>query len=159
MTKIADSSYALLTPVGTELLHAVDSGHSTDYRLNVLTLVKLLLSQINVWTKNNSVTPVVNNAATGTVTPDASASNNFDYVLTGNLVIANPTNLTAGMVLNFRLKEDATGGRTIGFGTAFKWPGGTAPTWVTTANAINFFSAYYDSASGFLLCNGGVGYA
>lgn len=117
------------------------------------------LSAVNVWTKNNSVSPVVNSTATGTVTPDASASNNFDYVQTGNLTIANPTNLTAGMVLNFRIKQDATGSRTIAFGSKFKWPGGTVPTWVTTANAINFFSAYYDSASDLLLCNGGAGYA
>lgn len=117
------------------------------------------LSNTSAWLKNQFVAPTVNSSATGTVTPDASASNNFDYLLTGALTIANPTNLSAGMVLNFRLKQDATGGRTIAFGTAFKWPGGTVPTWATTANAINFFSAYYDSASGFLLCNGGTGYA
>ncbi len=159
MTKIADASYSTLTPAGTEWVHAVDLGHTTDYKLNVLTLVKLLWAQIGLWTKNQSVNPVVNNTATGTVTPDASASNNFDYLLTGNLTIANPTNLTAGMVLNFRLKQDATGGRTMSFGTNFKWAGGAAPTWVTTANAINFVSCYYDSASGFLLANGGTGYA
>lgn len=160
MTKIADSTYPARTvPDGSEWLHAVDSAHTTDYRLNLLTALKVLWAQIGVWTKNQSVTPVVVSAATGTVTPDASASNNFDYTLTGNLTIANPTNLTAGMVLNFRLKQDATGGRTIAFGTKFKWPGGTVPTWVTTASAINFFSAYYDSASDMLLCNGGTGYA
>lgn len=160
MTKIADASYATRSaPDGTEWLHAVDSGHTTDYKLNLLTALKLLLAQVGVWTKNQSVTPVVNSTATGTVTPDASASNNFDYLQTGNLTIANPTNLTAGMVLNFRLKQDATGGRTIAFGSKFKWPGGAVPTWVTTANAINFFSAYYDSASDLLLCNGGAGYA
>lgn len=132
---------------------------ATGWGVTAFTSSGVSLSAVNVWTKNNSVTPVVNSTATGTVTPDASASNNFDYLQTGNLTIANPTNLTAGMVLNFRLKQDATGGRTIAFGSKFKWPGGTVPTWITTANAINFFSAYYDSASDLLLCNGGAGYA
>jgi len=160
MTKIADSSYpARTSPDGTEWLHAVDSGHTTDYRLGLLVALKVLWAQVGVWTKNQSVTPTVVSSATGTVTPDASTSNNFDYTITGNLTIANPSNLTAGMVLNFRLKEDATGGRTITLGSKFKWPGGTAPTWITTANAINFFSAYYDSSSDVLLCSGGAGFA
>lgn len=160
MTKIADSSYPTRSaPDGTEWLHAVDSAHTMDYKLSLLTALKLLWSQVGVWTKNQSVTPVVVSSATGTITPDASSSNNFDYTLTGNITIANPTNLTAGMVLNFRLKQDATGGRTLALGSKFKWPGGTVPTWVTTASATNFFSAYYDSGSDVLLCSGGAGYA
>ena len=159
---MANKKYATDFPAagsltGTELLQIVQAG--ADAQVTILLFVQFLLSQANAWTKNNRVVPVVNNTATGTVTPDASASNNFDYLQTGNLTIANPTNLAAGMVLNFRLKQDATGTRTIAFGSKFKWPGGTVPTWVTTANAINFFSAYYDSASDLLLCNGGAGYA
>jgi hypothetical protein len=120
-------------------------------------LSAISLSAVNVWTKNQSVTPVTNSSATGTVTPDASTSNSFQYTLTGNVTIANPTNLTSGMVLNFCLDEDATGGRTIAFGSSYKWPGGTVPTWVTTASAKNFFSAYYDGT--ILRCSGAGGFA
>jgi hypothetical protein len=115
------------------------------------------LGSVNVFTKNQSITPVTNASVTGTYTPDASATNNWQLTLTGNTTIANPTNLTAGMVLNFCLDEDATGGRTIAFGSMFKWPAATVPTWVTTASAKNFFSAYYDGT--ILRCGGGGGYA
>ena len=108
--------------------------------------------------KNRYVTPFALTDG-ATISVDASQSNNFKVTLGGNRTLANPTNLADGMVLNFVLKQDATGGRTITFGTKYKWPGGTAPTWVTTANAVNFFSAYYDSANDILICNGGGGFA
>jgi hypothetical protein len=115
------------------------------------------LGNVNVFTKNQSVAAVVVPSATGTYTPDASLSNNFQLTMTGNLTLANPTNLTAGMVLNITLDEDGTGGRTITLGNLFKFPSGVVPTWVTTANAKNFISAYYDGT--ILRCGGGVGYA
>lgn len=114
-------------------------------------------SAVNVFTKNQSVSPTVVSSATGTYTADASTSNNFQLTLTGNLTLANPTNLTSGMVLNFTLDEDATGGRTITLGSMFKFPSGTAPTWVTTASAMNFISGYYDGTV--IRCGSGVGYA
>lgn len=109
-----------------------------------------------VWKANQSIQPVVANVS-GTYTPDASLSNNFQLTLVGNTTLANPTNLTAGMILNFTLDEDATGGRTITLGSLFKWPSGAAPTWVTTPSAKNFFSAYYDGV--IIRCGGGGGYA
>lgn len=157
MSKYATDYSAAGALAGTEIFQVVQSG--TDKQLSVSNLLAWVIAQQNDFGKSQRVIPVVNSSATGTVTPDASASNNFDYTQTGSLTIANPSNLEAGVVLNFRLKQDATGGRTITLGSKFKWPGGTAPTWVTTANAINFFSAYYDSASDFLLCSGGAGYA
>jgi hypothetical protein len=71
--------------------------------------------------------------------------------------LANPTNLTEGMVLNFAIDQDATGGRALTFDTMYKWPNGTAPTWVTTASAKSFISAYYDGTV--LRCNGASGFA
>lgn len=109
-----------------------------------------------VWGSNQSVTPVVR-SITGTVTPDASTTNNFQFTLTGPLTIAAPTNLTSGMVLNFCVDQDAVGGRVLTLNTLFKFPGGVIPTWSTLANTKNFFSAYYDGT--ILRCSGGVGYA
>jgi hypothetical protein len=157
MSKYATDYGAAGALTGAEIFQIVQSG--TDKQLSMSNLLAWLVAQQNDFSKSQRVIPVVNSSATGTVTPDASASNNFDYTLTGNLTIANPTNLEAGVVLNFRLRQDATGGRTITLGSKFKWPSGTSPTWVTTANGINFFSAYYDSASDALLCGGGAGYA
>jgi hypothetical protein len=106
--------------------------------------------------KNRYVTPYALTDG-ATISVDASQSNNFKVTLGGNRTLANPTNLVEGMVLNFCIDQDATGGRTISFGSLYKWPGGTAPTWVTTASAKNFFSAYYDGS--ILRCNGAGGFA
>jgi hypothetical protein len=114
------------------------------------------LDNTSPFTKAQGVTPTTGTVS-GTVTPDASTSNNFEYVLSGNLALANPTNLVHGYVYNFCLDQNSTGGFTITLGSLFKWSGGTAPTWITTASAKNFFSAYYDGT--ILRCNAGVGYA
>lgn len=114
------------------------------------------LSNALQWTANQSVAPSRLTYA-ATVTPDAGSSNNFELVLGGACTLENPTGLVNGMVLNFCIDQDATGGRVLTLGSLYKWPGGTVPTWVTTASAKNFFSAYYDGAV--LRCNGGGGYA
>jgi hypothetical protein len=111
------------------------------------------LSTTNTWTKAQSVTPVLNVTATGTITPDATASNNFSYVLTGNLTLANPTSPTDGQILNFRFKQDATGSRTLTCGSAFKFAGGTSPILSTAANAVDFMSCYYDATDATYSCS------
>lgn len=116
----------------------------------------VLLSNTLAWTKNQYVSPSTL-AYASTVTPDASATNNFELVLSGNCILANPINLQHGMVLNFCLDQDATGGWSLTLGSLYKFPGGVIPAWSTIANARNFISAYYDGTV--LRCNGGVGYA
>jgi hypothetical protein len=42
------------------------------------------------------------------------------------------------------VKQDATGGHTVTWPAAVKWPGGIAPTLTSAANAIDVFTLYYD---------------
>jgi hypothetical protein len=146
---------------GTEItaLSQTQTGVLTSAKVTLSTISAWLRGLTTAWTKNQNVTPVKNAAATSTVTLDASLSNNYRLLMTGNVTLANPTNLVDGMVLNIMLVQDATGGRTIAFGNKFKWPSGTVPSWVTTSNAINFISAYYDSTLDLLIASAGVGYA
>lgn len=92
------------------------------------------LSAANLFTKRQAVAPVTL-AYAASVAPDLSLSNSFLMTLTGSLTLDNPTNLVAGASFTFTLSQDATGGRTIAFGTAYKFPGGTAPTLTINANA------------------------
>ena len=46
-----------------------------------------------------------------------------------------------------RLVQDATGSRTVTWPATVKWPGGTAPTLTTTANAIDIVTFYYDGTN------------
>ena len=72
-----------------------------------------------------------------TITPDFAASNNFSVTLGGNRTLANPTNLVAGQSGVIFITQDATGSRTLAYGTYWKFTSGTAPTLTTTANAVD----------------------
>lgn len=82
-----------------------------------------------------------------TITPDFSAANNFSVTLGGNRTLANPTNQTAGQSGAIVITQDATGSRTLSFGSNWKFPNGTAPTLTTTANKVDVLVYYVESAS------------
>jgi hypothetical protein len=82
-----------------------------------------------------------------TITPDFATGNNFSVTLAGNRTLANPTNLTAGQSGVIVVTQDATGGRTLAFGSNWKFPGGTAPTLTTTADAVDVIAYYVESSS------------
>lgn len=104
------------------------------------------LATVNAWTKNQSVVPVALTDGSSIAT-DASLSNNFTVTLGGNRTLANPTNLTAGMWLHFVVKQDGTGTRTLGYGSAFKWPGGTVPVLSAAAGEVDTISGYSDGTT------------
>ena len=143
---------------GTEIVAASQTVSSvlTSVRITISSIFAYLRATLGVWTKNQSVTPFALTSGT-TVAIDASKSNNFTLTMGAACKLSNPTNLTTGMVLNFAIDQDATGGRALTFDTMFKFPGGTAPTWAVTASAKNFLSCYYDGTV--LRCSGSAGYA
>lgn len=93
----------------------------------------------------NSTPVVLTDGAT--VTPDFNAGNNFSLTLGGNRTLANPTNLTSGQSGSIVITQDATGGRTLAYGSYWKFPGGTAPTLTPTANAVDVLAYYAESAT------------
>jgi len=72
-----------------------------------------------------------------TITPNFAAANHFSVTLAGNRTLANPTNLVAGQSGAIFITQDATGSRTLSYGSYWKFAGGTAPTLTTTASAID----------------------
>lgn len=93
------------------------------------------------------------------LTLDFSAANNFEIgALTGNITINNPSNLTAGQSGVITLVQDGTGGRTVSWGSYFKFASGTAPTLTTTASAVNEI-CYYVRSSTFIVVTAVAGVA
>ena len=82
-----------------------------------------------------------------TITPDFSAGNNFSVTLGGNRTLANPTNLTAGQHGTIVITQDGTGGRTLAFGSNWKFAAGTAPSLTTTAAAVDVLAYYVESST------------
>ena len=72
-----------------------------------------------------------------TITPDFTQSNNFSVTLGGNRTMANPTGLTVGQSGVIFITQDATGSRTLAWGTSWDWANAGVPVLTTAANAID----------------------
>lgn len=70
-----------------------------------------------------------------TIATDLALSNNFEITLGGNRLFDNPTNMVAGQVGSIFISQDATGSRTLSWGSYWLFSGGTAPTLSTAALA------------------------
>lgn len=97
------------------------------------------LNATNAWSAGQSSTPVTLSFGT-TITPNFSSGNIFTVTLTGNATLANPSSLAAGQCGQIFITQDGTGSRTLSYGSQWKFPGGTAPTLTTTANATDILS-------------------
>jgi hypothetical protein len=77
------------------------------------------------------------------LTDAASIASNFDtaqnfaVTLGGNRTLANPSNIDPGQTGSIFVVQDGTGGRTLSFGSYWKFAGGTAPTMSTGAAAVD----------------------
>ena len=92
-------------------------------------------------------------AAPSDITGDGTASLNFQLSNFINLTFGAQNEspvwgypLEAG-AFYLRIKQDATGGRTISWPASFNWPGGTAPTLSTAGNAVDLITIYWDGTS------------
>lgn len=136
-------------PTAGQVLVATGDSAATWQTLN-----QAATNTTNVFTKNQSVASVALIPG-ASVAVDASLSNNFTLAIGANatFTLQNPTNLTDGMVLNFVLVQDATGGRAVTWGSKYKFPGGAAFTGLsTTGNAIDFVSCYYRASTDQMYC-------
>lgn len=82
--------------------------------------------------------PVITTLTDGaTITPDFATGCNFTVTLGGNRTLANPSGLVAGQSGSIFIVQDATGSRTLAYGTQYDFIGGTAPTLSTAANSVD----------------------
>lgn len=83
-----------------------------------------------------------------TIATDASLGNHFEVTLGGNRTLGNPTNPTDGQKATWEVLQDATGSRTLSFGTAFAF-GTDIPsiTLTTTASKRDFIGAVYNAVA------------
>lgn len=106
------------------------------------------VGQVNAFSKAQIGTPAALPATTGTVTLDLSNGNNFDGTLTGNITLANPTNIVPGQSGVIRLVNGATP-YTIAYGAYWK-PADVAaglPALTAAAGANDDLVYYVESAT------------
>ena len=63
-----------------------------------------------------------------------------------NATLSNPTNLKDTTYI-IKITQDGTGSRTLAYGTAYKWAGGTAPTLSTDADAVDIITFVSDGTN------------
>lgn len=105
-----------------------------------------LLGAAQTFTKAQRGAPVVLPALTGTVTPDFSLGNNWYGTLTGNITLANPTNLVAGQSGVIAITNGASP-YTIAYGSYFKGLSGVLPSLTADANAKDTLAYFVDSTT------------
>jgi hypothetical protein len=87
---------------------------------------------------------LANASATGAITLTLTVDTRLTLVGNVTLTAPSPTGSTALMYI--RIKQDATGGRTVSW-SGVLWPGGTAPTMSSGANKSDLYLLYKDVAS------------
>lgn len=81
----------------------------------------------------------------GAVTPNCGTTDLAVLSLTANATINNPSGTPVdGQQLMIRMKQDATGGRTVSWGTSYRFSAGTAPTITTTASKTDYVGFQYN---------------
>lgn len=121
---------------------------STVSEFRSATASKLLTADVP-WTAAGFVT--LSDAST--IAVDFSAGFNFQVTISANRTLGNPTNVKAGQSGLILVTQDAVGGRTLSYGTSYKFANGVAPSLSTSANAVNALF-YYAVTSSFIIVNG-----
>lgn len=137
--------------VNVQICNGAGSGPYTDWTISISPPVFFpAATAAQIWAGTSSAvanTPAALFAAaalialadSGTITPDFNTGFNFSVTLGGNRTLANPTNLKVGQSGVIAVAQDATGSRSLAFGSYWKFPGG-APSLSTTASATDLIS-------------------
>ena len=90
---------------------------------------------------------------------DFNTNQNFIINMNASLTLGQPVTGQVGQTGFIVFKQDATGSRTLTLNSAFKNPGGTAPTLTTTANGIDVVGYIISSPNEILLSTAQLAFA
>jgi hypothetical protein len=139
MARVGSAATADLATLATTATDALSLG-------GVLAANWARLNQAQTFSGAQRVSRVALSAAAGLVDVNAALSNCFSLSMAGNYTLLNPTNPVDGQTIRIVLKQDGVGGRTLGYGTKYKFPGGVAPVLSTAAAAVDYLVFEYYSA-------------
>ncbi len=137
------AALAVLTAAGRAL---IDDASASAQRTTLGLAQAALLNVVQEWTRSQSfdATTLTDGA---NIAWDAQLNQVASVTLAGNRTLDNPTNMKDGATYILIVKQDATGGRTLSFGSAYKFPGGTAPTLTAAANAVDILTFVSDGTN------------
>lgn len=109
------------------------------------------LAQTYTSSQRSEITLLVNNPSSG-ISIDFNSSNLFNITLDANTTLNNPSNVTPGQSGCIFITQDATGSRTLAYGTFYKFAGGVAPVLSTGAGQVDVLS-YVVNTSQSIICS------
>ncbi len=84
----------------------------------------------------------------GNIAINAAAGDFFVVTLTGNATLLNPTNPGFGRRFLLRVTQDGVGGRTLAFGSQYRFPSATTPIISTGADVDDYLSFIWRETRG-----------
>lgn len=102
---------------------------------------------VQAFTKAQRGTGVALASTSASIATDASLANNFTHTFTENTTLANPTNLVAGQSGVIVFTQHASSPKTLAFGSAWKFSGGSAPSVTATNSAVDVLAYFVESAT------------
>ena len=138
--KITELAALTTTDAATDVVAVVDVSADATKIITVTNLLTTpvetqVTTQARIYTaaQRGEITTLTDGA---NISVDLAASNNFTVTLGDNRTLDNPTNIVAGQSGSIFIVQDATGSRTLAYGTYYDFAGGTAPTLSTAAAAV-----------------------
>lgn len=142
---IADSAVTTAKIADSNVTTAkINNAAVTAAKVDTTGVAVLGTAQQYTRTHNFTATTLTDGA---TINWDLSQNQVASVTLAGNRTLANPTNLVNGAVYILIVRQDATGGRTLSFSSAYKFAGGTAPTLTTTASKADIMTFVCDGTN------------
>lgn len=145
MGKSLDSRSAR-APQLTDLMYAKIAVGDSEGKSTIDEILTLGINRVNTYTKQQyfAMSPITDAA---NISWDLDEKQVSAVTLTDNRTLDNPTNMKDGATYILRVTQDGTGSRTLAFGAAYKWAGGTPPTLSINAGAIDIITFTSDGAS------------
>ncbi len=122
---------------------ALGLGSAATYNIGTSGSAVPLLSDGNIWGGAQVVYQVILPYAS-TINTNTNLGNVFQVTMTGNALLANPTNMQPGGSYIWNFNQNATGGYALTYGSLFKFPSGVIPTLTTAANSADSLFCIYD---------------
>ena len=139
--KITELAALTTTDAATDVVAVVDVSADLTKKITVTNLLTTpvetqVTTQARIYTaaQRGEITTLTDGA---NISVDLAASNNFTVTLGDNRTLDNPSNIVAGQSGSIFIVQDATGSRTLAYGTYYDFAGGTAPTLSTAADAVD----------------------
>ena len=105
------------------------------------------LSSAQEWTATQNFNATSLTSTSNSIAWDASANQVAKHTFTENTTLANPTNMVDGATYIITFTQHASSPKTLAFGSAYKFPGGTAPTITATNGAVDILSFVSDGTN------------